>query len=104
MGDREVCTSPVLVKRVRQSMVSALPRLRNRWRRQQVGTLATDGPFALPSLVRLWREKLQGGIIKEDMLREGALGSMAAAHTQHPLPGEETIPSSLVCSLPPALL
>lgn len=38
--DREVCTSPVLVKRVRQSMVPALPQLRNRWRRQQLETLA----------------------------------------------------------------
>lgn len=36
--NREGCTSPVLVKRVRQSMVPALPR-----RRQQLGTLALMG-------------------------------------------------------------
>lgn len=64
----------------------------------------THGLVVPSSLVRLWREKLQGGIIKEDMLRGGALESMAAAPTQHPLPGEGVILSSLVSSLPPALL
>lgn len=68
-------------------MVPALPWLRNRWRRQQLGTLALMSCLVSP-LVRLWKGKLQGGIIKEDMLREGALGSTGAAHTQHPLPGE----------------
>lgn len=80
------------------------PWLRNRWRRQQLETLAPMGYLLSHHLQGFGGKKAQGGIIKEGLLRWGPLGSTAAAHTQHPLPREEAIPSHPASSSPPAFL